>query len=103
MRKRVLLFFLFLCLLTACSCGGGRSSNPDEPPVFSPLQVLTPKAQGLKTIEQGALLLDFSNEAQGYFIMINQSPSRQTSRFRLQSRSCVEAHQEQQSLLSARL
>lgn len=79
MRKRVLLFFLFLCLLTACSCGGGRSSNPDEPPVFSPLQVLTPKAQGLKTIEQGALLLDFSNEAQGYFMMINQSPSRQMS------------------------
>ena len=79
MRKRVLLFFLFLCLLTACSCGGGSSSNPDEPPVFSPLQVLTPKAQGLKTIEQGALLLDFSNEAQGYFIMSNQSPSRQMS------------------------
>ncbi len=78
MRKRVLLLFLVLCLLTACSCGGG-SSDSNEPPVFSPLRVLEPKAQGLRTVEEGSLLLDFSNENQGYFFAFNQSPLRQMS------------------------
>jgi len=61
--------FLFICfLLFACGCGSGKSSQ-DEPPVFSPLKVLVPSADGEEVIGNHPVTLDVSNLEQGYMIV----------------------------------
>ena len=78
MRKRFLMILAVFCLLLLAGCGGGGDSS-DEPPVYSPLQVLTPKAPGAKTEEEGPLKLDLSNTNQGYFTVFNNSSAKQIS------------------------
>lgn len=59
----VLLFLGILTALTGCGSSGGTS---EEPPVYSPARVLTPKAPGKKTLGSSPLILDISNQDQGY-------------------------------------
>ena len=49
----------------AGSCGNSPSSD-EEPPVYSPARVLTPEAPGKKTLGSSPLILDISNQDQGY-------------------------------------
>lgn len=51
-------FILILFLLTGCSTSSGQK---EEPPVYSPLQVLVPEAPGKKTLGASPLTLDISN------------------------------------------
>ena len=45
------LLFICLALFLIPGCGGsGNSVSSEEPPVFSPLQVLVPEAPGTNTI-----------------------------------------------------
>lgn len=60
---------VFLCLFLLLSQGCTFSDNSpsgDEPPVFSPPQVLVPEAPGNETLGQSPLILDISNISQGY-------------------------------------
>lgn len=62
----VRLFFVWLLfgiLLTGC---GNSPSSDEEPPVYSPARVLTPEAPGKKTLGSSPLILDISNQDQGY-------------------------------------
>lgn len=62
----VRLFFVWLLfgiLLTGC---GNSPSSYEEPPVYSPARVLTPEAPGKKTLGSSPLILDISNQDQGY-------------------------------------
>ena len=58
-------FILILFLLTGC---GTSSGQKEEPPVYSPLQVLVPEATGKETLGSSPMILDVSNISQGYFI-----------------------------------
>lgn len=75
MRRSVLipLFFLLLCCFVPAGCGSGTS--PTEPPVFSPLQVLVPSADGKEVIGGPPLTLDISNKDQGYLMAIVEDGS----------------------------
>ena len=80
MSKRIsaLLLCLFLfCLLIvfpAAGCGQNSSSGSgEEPPVFSPLNVLVPEAPGTDTIGYSPLILDISNISQGYLTAVSDS------------------------------
>ena len=46
-RPLILLILIPVLLFTGC---GSSGSDPDEPPVYSPLQVLVPEAPGKKTL-----------------------------------------------------
>lgn len=62
----VRLFFVWLLfgiLLTGC---GNSPSSDEESPVYSPARVLTPEAPGKKTLGSSPLILDISNQDQGY-------------------------------------
>lgn len=73
------IFALPLCLLQLClvlfilsGCGsGGSGSSSQEPPVFSPLEVLVPEAPGTDTVGQSPLVLDTSNVSQGYMTAVS--------------------------------
>ena len=60
------LFLLYFTLFAITGCGGNSTVASDEPPVFSPLQVLVPEAPGTSTVGQSPLVLDTSNISQGY-------------------------------------
>ena len=66
-------FILILFLLTGC---GTSSGQKEEPPVYSPLQVLVPEAPGKKTLGASPLTLDISNADQGYLTAISDSDSQ---------------------------
>ena len=66
-------FILILFLLTGCSTSSGKK---EEPPVYSPLQVLVPEAPGKKTLGASPLTLDISNADQGYLTAISDSDSQ---------------------------
>ena len=68
-RPFIALMLIFLLILTGC----GSSGNSDEPPVYSPLQVLVPEAPGKKTLGAPPLILDISNTGQGYLTAISDS------------------------------
>ena len=66
------LLFICLALFLIPGCGGsGNSVSSEEPPVFSPLQVLVPEAPGTNTIGYSPLILDISNISQGYLTAIS--------------------------------
>ena len=62
----VRLFFVWLLFgILLAGCGNSPSSD-EEPPVYSPARVLTPEAPGKKTLGSYPLILDISNQDQGY-------------------------------------
>lgn len=62
----VRLFFVWLLFgILLAGCGNSPSSD-EEPPVYSPAKVLTPEAPGKKTLGNSPLILDISNQDQGY-------------------------------------
>ena len=69
-RPRILLILIPVLLFTGC---GSSGSNPDEPPVYSPLQVLVPEAPGKKTLGTSPLVLDISDTDQGYLTAVSDS------------------------------
>ena len=73
-RLRLLAMLLCLPFLLIFISGCGSSSQKkDEPPVYSPLQVLVPEATGKETIGSSPMILDVSNISQGYFIAQSDS------------------------------
>lgn len=62
----VRLFFVWLLFgILLAGCGNSPFSD-EEPPVYSPARVLTPEAPGKKTLGSSPLILDISNQDQGY-------------------------------------
>ena len=62
-------FFLFFVFICFCISGCGQEKNlvsSQEPPVFSPLQVLVPESPQEQVIGESPLVLDISNASQGY-------------------------------------
>ena len=71
----VRLFFVLLLLgnvvlLTGC---GNSGSSGDQPPSYSPARVLTPEASGKQTLGSSPLILDISNQDQGYLTAQSES------------------------------
>ena len=69
-RPLILLILIPVLLFTGC---GSSGSDPDEPPVYSPLQVLVPEAPGNKTLGTSPLVLDISDTDQGYLTAVSDS------------------------------
>lgn len=69
-RPLILLILIPVLLFTGC---GSSGSDPDEPPVYSPLQVLVPEAPGKKTLGNSPLVLDISDTDQGYLTAVSDS------------------------------
>ena len=69
-RPLILLILIPVLLFTGC---GSSGSDPDEPPVYSPLQVLVPEASGKKTLGTSPLVLDISDTDQGYLTAVSDS------------------------------
>ena len=69
-RPLILLILSPVLLFTGC---GSSGSDPDEPPVYSPLQVLVPEAPGKKTLGTSPLVLDISDTDQGYLTAVSDS------------------------------
>ena len=69
-RPLILLILIPVLLFTGC---GSSGSDPDEPPVYSPLQVLVPEAPGTKTLGNSPLVLDISDTDQGYLTAVSDS------------------------------
>ena len=69
-RPLILLILIPVLLFTGC---GSYGSDPDEPPVYSPLQVLVPEAPGKKTLGTSPLVLDISDTDQGYLTAVSDS------------------------------
>lgn len=69
-RPLILLILIPVLLFTGC---GSSGSDPDEPPVYSPLQVLVPEAPGKKTLGTSPLVLDISDTDQGYLTAVSDS------------------------------
>ena len=69
-RPLILLILIPVLLFTGC---GSSGSDPDEPPVYSPLQVLIPEAPGKKTLGTSPLVLDISDTDQGYLTAVSDS------------------------------
>lgn len=69
-RPLILLILIPVLLFTGC---GSSGSDPDEPPVYSPLQVLVPEAPGKKTLGTSTLVLDISDTDQGYLTAVSDS------------------------------
>lgn len=72
----VLLLFGILTVFTGC---GSSGSSDNEPPVYSPARVLTPEAAGSQTLGSSPLILDISNQDQGYFIASSDSDDSRMS------------------------
>ena len=73
MMRRAAFFCLtglvFLTMfLSGCQTSSRQSADPDEPPVYSPLKVLVPSADGTETLGYSPLVLDISNVSQGYMV-----------------------------------
>lgn len=72
-----------LCLSLSCffisGCGKTRSNSKEEPPVYSPLQVLVPEAPGKNTVGYSPLTLDISNISDGYLVAVSDSEESKTS------------------------
>ena len=60
----VLLFSMIFMVFTGCGADG---NSGEEPPSYSPAQVLVPEAPGSQTLGSPPLILDISNQDQGYF------------------------------------
>ena len=69
-RPLILLILIPVLLFTGC---GSSGSDPDEPPVYSPLQVLVPEAPGTKTLGTSPLVLAISETDQGYLTAVSDS------------------------------
>ena len=69
-RPLILLILIPVLLFTGC---GSSGSDPDEPPVYSSLQVLVPEAPGKKTLGTSPLVLDISDTDQGYLTAVSDS------------------------------
>lgn len=69
-RPLILLILIPVLLFTGC---GSSGSDPDEPPVYSPFQVLVPEAPGKKTLGTSPLILDISDTDQGYLTAVSDS------------------------------
>jgi len=69
-RPLILLILIPVLLFTGC---GSSGRDPDEPPVYSPLQVLVPEAPGKKTLGTSPLVLDISDTDQGYLTAVSDS------------------------------
>lgn len=61
---------MFLLSASGCSSSGTKS---EEPPVYSPLQVLVPEAPGKEILGSSPLTLDISNITQGYLTAVSDS------------------------------
>ncbi len=72
----VLLLFGILTVFTGC---GSSESSDNEPSVYSPAHVLTPEAAGSQTLGSSPLILDISNQDQGYFIASSDSDDSRMS------------------------
>lgn len=73
---RLLAIILCLSVFLASVSGCGSSSavqKSDEPPVYSPLQVLVPEVPGKDMLGSSPLTLDVSNTSQGYFVAKSDS------------------------------
>lgn len=66
----IILIFVFLLSASGCSSSGTKS---EEPPVYSPLQVLVPEAPGKEILGSSPLTLDISNITQGYLTAVSGS------------------------------
>ena len=66
----IILIFVFLLSASGCSSSGTKS---EEPPVYSPLQVLVPEAPGKEILGSSPLTLDISNTTQGYLTAVSDS------------------------------
>lgn len=66
----VLLLFGTVFFLTGC---GNSGSSGDKPPSYSPARVLTPEAPGKQTLGSSPLILDISNQDQGYMTASSDS------------------------------
>ena len=67
--------FVVLVLISCLVLAGCGTSAEDskEPPDYSPLQVLVPKAPGKKVVGNSPLTLDISNITQGYLTAVADS------------------------------
>lgn len=62
----LIILAVFICPYL-CGCGSSGSEKPSqEPPAYSPPQVLVPEAPGEKILDASDLILDISNTDQGY-------------------------------------
>lgn len=75
-RPLILLILIPVLLFTGC---GSSGSDPDEPPVYSSLQVLVPEAPGKKTLGTSPLVLDISDTDQGYLTAVSDSTDQMMS------------------------
>ena len=66
----VVLVLISCLVLAGCGTSAGDSK---EPPDYSPLQVLVPKAPGKKVVGNSPLTLDISNITQGYLTAVADS------------------------------
>ena len=66
----IILIFVFLLSASGCSSSGTKS---EEPPVYSPLQVLVPEAPGKEILGSSPLTLYISNITQGYLTAVSDS------------------------------
>ena len=66
----VVLVLISCLVLAGCGTSAGDSK---EPPDYSPLQVLVPKAPGKKIVGNSPLTLDISNITQGYLTAVSDS------------------------------
>ncbi|MDO4308885.1 MAG: transglutaminase-like domain-containing protein [Eubacteriales bacterium] len=73
LTRSLFLFIFFLLFTSGCSFGSEGAS--DEPPVFSPLQVLVPAADGKEVIGNAPVILDVSNKEQGYMVVQTDASS----------------------------
>ena len=75
----VRLFFVWLLFgILLAGCGNSPFSD-EEPPVYSPARVLTPEAPGKKTLGSSPLILDISNQDQGYLTAQSDSEDSRMS------------------------
>ena len=73
MIRRPIIFFLsalllILLLLSGCGSSAAQQSGEEEPPIYQPLRVLEPSADGTETLGYSPLIVDISNLSQGYLI-----------------------------------
>ena len=72
----VLLLSGIIIFLPGCAKSG---NSGEEPPVYSPARVLTPEAPGTQTLGSSPLVLDISNQDQGYLTAQSDSEDSRMS------------------------
>ena len=73
-RLLAIILCLSAFLVSVSGCGSSSASQKsDQPPVYSPLQVLVPEVSGKDTLGSSPLTLDVSNKSQGYFVAQSNS------------------------------